>query len=115
MTLLRLCSRPDAPLDGALPFATVQQQVAAVIRGKVIVGHSLWMDLSGAFDYSRASPHAHLPAQCSASHILLSTRATSGYISPSATRCRLRSSQGSPHSPGASCGGASRTTASSAP
>ncbi|GJE99633.1 ribonuclease H-like protein [Phanerochaete sordida] len=34
------------PEHGALPFATVQQQVAAVIRGKVIVGHSLWMDLS---------------------------------------------------------------------
>ena len=28
-------------------FSDVQRQVADIIRGKVIVGHSLWLDLSG--------------------------------------------------------------------
>lgn len=52
------------------------------------------------------------PRQCSASRTRPCTRATSGCTSRSATRCRRRSSSGSPRSPGASCGGASRTRAS---
>lgn len=32
----------------ALSFATVQQRVAQLIKGKVLVGHCLWNDLSGA-------------------------------------------------------------------
>lgn len=34
-------------LAGAPAFATVQQVVAATIRGKVLVGHAIWHDLSG--------------------------------------------------------------------
>lgn len=31
----------------AMPFDTVQQLVANLISGKILVGHSLWNDLSG--------------------------------------------------------------------
>ncbi|KAH9937206.1 uncharacterized protein B0H18DRAFT_1151011 [Fomitopsis serialis] len=34
------------PANGAKAFLEVQQNVARVIKGKVIVGHSLWLDLS---------------------------------------------------------------------
>ncbi|KAI0734630.1 ribonuclease H-like domain-containing protein [Fomitopsis betulina] len=32
--------------NGAKPFSEVQLHVARIIKGKVIVGHSLWLDLS---------------------------------------------------------------------
>ncbi|KZT05850.1 ribonuclease H-like protein [Laetiporus sulphureus 93-53] len=34
------------PANGALPFNEVQQQVANLIRTKILIGHSLWQDLS---------------------------------------------------------------------
>jgi hypothetical protein len=38
----------DMPLSGdAVPFNIVQQHVANIIKGNVLVGHSLWNDLSG--------------------------------------------------------------------
>jgi RNA exonuclease 4 len=33
----------------ALPFNSVQQRVSELIKGKVLIGHSLWNDLSGSF------------------------------------------------------------------
>ncbi len=33
----------------ALPFVIVQQKVAELIKGKVLVGHCLWNDLSGTW------------------------------------------------------------------
>lgn len=46
------------PLD-ARPFNQVQQYVADLIRSKVIIGHTLWSDLSGRSRRSRAlsTPH----------------------------------------------------------
>lgn len=35
------------PLDTAAPFNDVQQRVANLIRGKILIGHTLWHDLSG--------------------------------------------------------------------
>jgi len=35
-------------LDNALTFEITQQRVALIIADKIIVGHSLWNDLSGA-------------------------------------------------------------------
>jgi len=38
----------DVPPSGdAVPFNIVQQHVATIIKGNVLVGHSLWNDLSG--------------------------------------------------------------------
>ncbi|KAI0721382.1 ribonuclease H-like domain-containing protein [Cerioporus squamosus] len=34
------------PADNALPWKEVQQRVAQLIMGKIIVGHTLWQDLS---------------------------------------------------------------------
>lgn len=36
-----------APIGKAVPFNTVQTHVANTIKGKVLVGHSIWNDLSG--------------------------------------------------------------------
>lgn len=38
---------PGPPAGKARPFAEVQQSVADLIRGKVLIGHTLWHDLSG--------------------------------------------------------------------
>lgn len=43
-----LTGLPNTVASGdAWPFSTVQQHVANLIKDKVIVGHSLWFDLSG--------------------------------------------------------------------
>ena len=36
-------------LAGADRFQEVQEQVAHLMKGKVVVGHSIWHDLSGEF------------------------------------------------------------------
>lgn len=85
-----------------------------MIRGKVVVGHSLWLDLSGIsclFPRKNVSDAQSVLSQYSASRIRPSTRATSGCTSPSATRCSRRSSSAWPRSHGALCGGASKTLA----
>jgi hypothetical protein len=35
--------------SGAILFSIVQERVKAIIRGKKLVGHSLWIDLNGRF------------------------------------------------------------------
>lgn len=38
----------DTPFTGgAVAFSTVQQHVAGLIKGCLLVGHSIWNDLSG--------------------------------------------------------------------
>jgi hypothetical protein len=36
-----------------MKFDAVQRKVAEIIKDKVVVGHSLWNDLSGRFPWSR--------------------------------------------------------------
>ena len=43
-----LTAAPRTPTTGnTLPWKDVQQRIGQLIRDKVIVGHSLWQDLSG--------------------------------------------------------------------
>lgn len=46
----------DDTLGNALPWKEVQQRVAQLIRDRILVGHTLWQDLSGK------SPRHQIPA-----------------------------------------------------
>ncbi|KAF7339532.1 hypothetical protein MSAN_02167700 [Mycena sanguinolenta] len=41
----------------AMPFNVLQQYIATVIRGKIVVGHGIWNDLSGKSRCTRSLPH----------------------------------------------------------
>jgi hypothetical protein len=53
--------------DDALTFDDAQQRVALIIADKIIVGHSLWNDFSGAFLSTPPSPTI-CPASSSSPH-----------------------------------------------
>lgn len=78
--------------DNVRPWKEVQQAVAQLIRDKIIVGHTLWQDLSGEPIRTLVSNTDHFflmqlpcPYQFSGSAILLWPREMSRFTSPSAT------------------------------
>jgi hypothetical protein len=77
------------------PFPTVQQRVAQAIRGKLLIGHALWNDLSGNFTLSHMEQAGCLTGilpQYLAFLTLLVTCGTWLYTSHSAMHSNLTSS-----------------------
>ncbi|KAF8647923.1 hypothetical protein AX16_006455 [Volvariella volvacea WC 439] len=67
-------------VDVALPFNAVQQEIANQLKGKILVGHCLWNDLSGTKQFlmwpGRRTSDRWVLIQCLEYRILLSILAT---------------------------------------